>query len=498
MARSFRCLRSVPVDAMRIGGNGSIKMTTELSPDEIVVRPGPLQAGGPAPPAPAGRDGAAAPSAPWRHDGAAAPIALPCGESAVTPTGVPRHDGAMTPTGVPHHDDGATPITLRLHGGSVPARDDACSADRAVRGGGTDPTAAAIPRETWQELLAALRGLVEFQDAVVEHPPAGTPGGAPGAAPAALADGWRVLLSRAPMPPHPPRRHDAAHRLQLLAMEHASPLGIRLQREPAHPFTATEAALLARAAPMLRLILDSTAGAAGLRRIAHQATRVSDALLSVLDQLGLGLCVLDAELRPLMVSGRGLRSGAIRVRRNALVLPDRAAELRLRAAVAAVLAPRDGGVQGLNLGCATRPAYALVTTLRQPDREEDAPLAALLLLPDAAPVHAERVIQAMFGLTPVEARIAKQLADGLTLNEAAEQMRMRPNTLRSYMKSIFVKLDLHRQSELVRLISTTAGLLRGHNTAKAVPAEAAGALRLGGGAIRAGADALLLDDPAAG
>jgi DNA-binding CsgD family transcriptional regulator len=84
------------------------------------------------------------------------------------------------------------------------------------------------------------------------------------------------------------------------------------------------------------------------------------------------------------------------------------------------------------------------------------------------------MIQAMFGLSPAEARVAKLLSDGLTPSEAAERLCMRPNTLRGYMKSIFVKLDVHRQSELVRLVCTTAGLLRGAGEAEAPPAPLAG------------------------
>ncbi len=79
----------------------------------------------------------------------------------------------------------------------------------------------------------------------------------------------------------------------------------------------------------------------------------------------------------------------------------------------------------------------------------------------------------MLRLTPVEAAITKLLSDGATPSEAAERMRMKPNTLRGYMKSIFVKLDVHRQSELVRLVCTTAGLLRGAAEAEAPPPPAA-------------------------
>jgi DNA-binding CsgD family transcriptional regulator len=193
---------------------------------------------------------------------------------------------------------------------------------------------------------------------------------------------------------------------------------------------------------------------------AWQEGRVAEALLAVFDQLGLGLCLLDQDLRATLVSGLALRRGAVRLRRDQLVTALREDEARLRAAVEAALASPDAPLQGLRLGTPEQPQLALVTALRGRPQPRTR-LAALILLPRERPEHAERVVQALFGLSPVEARISKLLADGLTPTEAADRMRMRPNTLRGYMKSIFVKLDLHRQSELVRLVTTTAGLLRG-------------------------------------
>jgi hypothetical protein len=58
--------------------------------------------------------------------------------------------------------------------------------------------------------------------------------------------------------------------------------------------------------------------------------------------------------------------------------------------------------------------------------------------------------------------IVKLLSDGLTPTEVASRMRISPNTLRGYMKGIFTKLGVHRQSDLVRMIASTAGLYRQH------------------------------------
>jgi DNA-binding CsgD family transcriptional regulator len=304
--------------------------------------------------------------------------------------------------------------------------------------------------EDWRDLIGVLRGQVAFRDAVVDT----------GAHAGPDDTGWRIPLGTEVCTPEPPPPGGPAHALDLLLREPADTvLRIRLLREPGDAFTAEDAALLARSGPLLRLLLCRMRGAPGV--VARHETHFGEALLSVFDQLGLGLCLVDAEMRAPLVSGRAVASGVVKRRRDSIGIADREAEARLRSAVAAVLRTPDPVVHGVNLGDGVRPAYALVTALRAPSGAAPAPLAVVILLPRDPPEHAERVIQTLFGLTPVEARLTKLLADGLTLAEAAAEMRMRPNTLRSYMKSIFVKLDLHRQSELVRLVSTTAGLLRG-------------------------------------
>src|SRR4029077_861402 len=86
--------------------------------------------------------------------------------------------------------------------------------------------------------------------------------------------------------------------------------------------------------------------------------------------------------------------------------------------------------------------------------------AGLLVLSGGTPCHDDQVIRSMFGLTKVEAMIVKLLSDGIPPNEAARRLRVSPHTLRGYMKVIFAKLGVHRQSDLVRMITSRAGLIR--------------------------------------
>lgn len=62
------------------------------------------------------------------------------------------------------------------------------------------------------------------------------------------------------------------------------------------------------------------------------------------------------------------------------------------------------------------------------------------------------LVQQLFHFTPAEARLALLLTDGLTLDEAAEEMAIRKNTARAHLRSIFSKAGVKRQITLVRLL----------------------------------------------
>ena len=368
---------------------------------------------------------------------------------------------------------------MAMHEILEPGLDPSCAVTEAASAAWTaSPRPAQGPFGAWRDALSALREVVDFTDAIigpdVEADHAATrPDSLEARRQAMLPAGWRVPLEDVPGTAVPAVPGGAPHILDLVAEGGGGIVRVPLLREPENPFSVADATLVSRLAPVLRLLVRCCGGAALPAVPPRLDVSVTESLLAVFDQLGLGLCLVDAELRPILVSGRALRSGVLRRRQDRLGTAERGTDARLRAAVADVLAVRDGPVQGLNLGGGARPSRVLVTALGGKAGAPPARIAALILLPDGPPRHIERVIQSMFGLTPVEARIAKLLGDGMTPNEAALAMRMRPATLRSYLKSVFVKLDVHRQSELVRLVCTTAGMLRGTASAMASATEPA-------------------------
>ena len=78
---------------------------------------------------------------------------------------------------------------------------------------------------------------------------------------------------------------------------------------------------------------------------------------------------------------------------------------------------------------------------------------AVLVDPDARLHTTIRTLQANFGLTPAEARIALSLQKGGDLQSAATQLNVSPETVRTQVKSIFAKTGVKRQAELVALLS---------------------------------------------
>lgn len=63
-----------------------------------------------------------------------------------------------------------------------------------------------------------------------------------------------------------------------------------------------------------------------------------------------------------------------------------------------------------------------------------------------------QLLAEIYGLTPAEIRLVGDLCSGSTLGEISEHHGVSTETLKSQLKSIFVKTGIHRQIEVVRLV----------------------------------------------
>jgi DNA-binding CsgD family transcriptional regulator len=324
---------------------------------------------------------------------------------------------------------------------------------------------------SWPAILASLRGFVDFDGCIVLRRCGGSggqevlhlEGGAPGVPiflPATTPLDAVPSATAAPASPTG-RIMDIA-----IPAEGGVTYVIMLVRGPARrPFDAEARDVVGRLAPMLGVLGRWSEQLRTAEAAACGARQLRAALLDVIDRFGAGLWLVDERLRVLLASPRASASCAFTVRGGQLMPAAGAQDERpLAEAVAAVLQGGSGGVpplRGLRLGTGLKPVRVLVTALDTGggtvggDR-----IAAIVQPPGDLPEHEEGVIQALFGLTRVEASIARLLCEGMPPNEAAERLRIKPNTLRGYLKGIFLKLEVHRQADLVRLIGATAGLLR--------------------------------------
>lgn len=80
---------------------------------------------------------------------------------------------------------------------------------------------------------------------------------------------------------------------------------------------------------------------------------------------------------------------------------------------------------------------------------------ALLLLTDLNEVPVISLISLMeiFGLTRVQAHLARLLVMGKSLKEIAREMNISPATARNHLKAVFVRTATKRQGELISLLS---------------------------------------------
>jgi DNA-binding CsgD family transcriptional regulator len=79
-----------------------------------------------------------------------------------------------------------------------------------------------------------------------------------------------------------------------------------------------------------------------------------------------------------------------------------------------------------------------------------------------------RIAKELFNFTPAETALAYHLANGRSLEEAAEALNIMRNTARAHLRSMFSKTGASRQAELVRvLLNSVASMGKGELDADA-------------------------------
>ncbi len=124
----------------------------------------------------------------------------------------------------------------------------------------------------------------------------------------------------------------------------------------------------------------------------------------------------------------------------------------------AVRAARDKGLSDA-LTLQSRQHGPLRIVVRPGEDEGNAgPVTCLYLFAeDDDPAIDPHLLRGMFGLTPSESRLAAALASGLSLEATAEREAWTLSSARSYLKTVFGKVGVSRQADLVRVVLRNTG-----------------------------------------
>jgi DNA-binding CsgD family transcriptional regulator/PAS domain-containing protein len=213
-------------------------------------------------------------------------------------------------------------------------------------------------------------------------------------------------------------------------------------------FAPEHSALVSALVPHLRIALDIHAQLA-----TTQAE--SQVFESAISEFSLATLIVDRKgtiLRRNAAAERLLATGRAITERGGLVhLRDSAAAAGFAGALAAPPPPDDA--LRLTLKMETGPSLeARVHAVPSSACGDQAWLALFVACPARAQHLSDEALRARFQFTRSEAALARLLAQGTALPEAARLQGMAYNTARSHLRGIFAKTGVHRQANLLGLL----------------------------------------------
>lgn len=202
--------------------------------------------------------------------------------------------------------------------------------------------------------------------------------------------------------------------------------------------------------------------ALGIHRRLQRASVRADSFEETVERLALGVVLIDHRGRVHFANAAARRiaaeGDAFRIQDGTPRARHREDAATLDRLLANVLLPTDralGGAVALRRASARAPIEALVVPLRT----EHSAAAIFLGDPLASRLPRAEAIRRLYGLTPSEARVASDLADGHSLTAIADRIGVRVSTVRTHLKSILAKTSTHRQAELVRMLVSSPSTL---------------------------------------
>jgi len=182
------------------------------------------------------------------------------------------------------------------------------------------------------------------------------------------------------------------------------------------------------------------------------------AATQALARLGLPAGCLNTQGRLVLANGlfEALMPDPFADRRDRLRIVERGGDMRLGELIAQAGTGASGG--GTVLVRADDGKARLIVHLLPVVRSSRSIFSDIDWLVVALPVNGRRgirsgVLEGLFDLTVSEARIAREIAGGANLLQVATATGYTHETVRSYLKAVFAKTGVNRQSELLNLLS---------------------------------------------
>lgn len=128
-----------------------------------------------------------------------------------------------------------------------------------------------------------------------------------------------------------------------------------------------------------------------------------------------------------------------------------------------------------------RPLTLIIRSLNDAERSAaESPAALVFVLdPELAAEATEARLQALYEFTACEARLARLLMEGNTIDECCGPLNICPSTARRHLANIFSKTDVRHQGQLVSLLLKSAGTVRVKNDDCLTPSPTAAPRRIG-------------------
>ena len=187
------------------------------------------------------------------------------------------------------------------------------------------------------------------------------------------------------------------------------------------------------------------------------------ALVQALDATPTGVVSLNAELRVDHInrSARDIlaRNRGLEIRNGALCLLDKLLDQRLREFVRiAIQRGREqtataAGAMFVRAPLSGEHVELIIAPVPSQTLDEQQARVIVYLFDANSPRNVSHdLLTGLYGLTQTEAKLVQLMSNGMTLDEAGQELEISVNTVRTHLKHVFHKTGLNRQTELIQRI----------------------------------------------